>query len=230
VPQAATNILTRLKAEMAADKRKAALLVGLCVLAAVVIGRNVGFRSGPQASAAAEPPAPAVAAVAVAPAAAPAVVAPRLSEESDPQPDLSQVPQALDGNPFEIAWGHFQPIPGTPEADAINQPVVTPIQRCAAAFRQAFADRLAAEAARIRREAARRVRIEQARRARIEAIRRQARALKLRSTMTGAEPMAVIDGSLVRLEDTVAGFVVRRIEPKRVLVCKGSQALWIEMD
>jgi hypothetical protein len=59
---------------------------------------------------------------------------------------------------------------------------------------------------------------EQARARRAEALRREFNALTLQSVMNGAEPVAVIDGELVRPGGRIGSFKVVSIEPRAVLL------------
>jgi hypothetical protein len=54
--------------------------------------------------------------------------------------------------------------------------------------------------------------------ARIEEIEADLSALALQSTMTGSAPMAHISGRLVRVGDSISGFLVKRIEDRRVML------------
>jgi hypothetical protein len=57
----------------------------------------------------------------------------------------------------------------------------------------------------------------------------QASQLKLQATVPGTDATALINGELVKVGDTVAGFTVVRIEARRVLVQQDGVTLEIEM-
>jgi hypothetical protein len=63
----------------------------------------------------------------------------------------------------------------------------------------------------------------------VDQLAKELEELELQSTMTGTAPLAYISGQLVREGDAIRGFSVVRIEDRRVLVSKGGLALELAM-
>jgi hypothetical protein len=63
----------------------------------------------------------------------------------------------------------------------------------------------------------------------MENLQTQAGKLKLQTTVMGPNPIAVINGELVKEGDTIAGFKVVKIEPRRMTIEQESMVLEIEM-
>jgi hypothetical protein len=64
----------------------------------------------------------------------------------------------------------------------------------------------------------------------VENLRTQAADLRLQSTIMGAEPRAMVNGTLVGEGDTVAGFKVERIEQRKMIVEREGVRLEIAMN
>jgi hypothetical protein len=64
----------------------------------------------------------------------------------------------------------------------------------------------------------------------IENLRTQAAGLQLQSTVMGAEPRAMVNGTLVGEGDVVAGFRVEKIEPRCIIVEREGIRLQIAMN
>lgn len=62
------------------------------------------------------------------------------------------------------------------------------------------------------------------------AVRQRAGDLRLASTVLGERPRAVVNGELVEVGDTVAGFTVVRIEARRIVVRDGAVEATVDMD
>ncbi len=63
----------------------------------------------------------------------------------------------------------------------------------------------------------------------LENLQTQASQLKLQSTMMGSVPRAMVNGELVKEGDTVAGFTVVRIEPRKIVVQEDGAELEVAM-
>ncbi len=63
----------------------------------------------------------------------------------------------------------------------------------------------------------------------MENLQSQASLLKLQSTMMGPIPCAMVNGELVKEGDTINGFKVVKIEPRRMMVERENSVLEIEM-
>jgi hypothetical protein len=210
-----SNLIERFKTDLARDKRKTALLVGLTVLAGVVLFRTFSGKSSPKTSEAAvvvttdntgpetvEPAAPSVPDTSPPPAAA------------EPAVDLTGLSKELKSNPFQVDWRDFdlaRPLP-------VQAPQASPAAKQAVGLLTWLTRRSA--------EAAQRAALS---RARQESIRQEAAQLTLQSTLTGAAPMAYISGQLVRQGETLNGVRIRRIEAKRVLIAKEGLEIWLTM-
>jgi len=188
--------LGRLKAGMAADKRKTALLAGLLGLAAIL-----GLRSLSSGRA---------------PARAAGAVAPSARAHAAAQADPRGVPgtAALSGKAGDTRLDDYlETIDTTVARDLfrVDHAAFAEVEAAKSAQAQAAQQdqtESAVEAARLAREKLK------------EAVQRQAKALKLQSTMGGARSTAIINGSVVAVGEVIDGLVIRRIESGACVVGK----------
>jgi len=220
-----------LKEQMAADKKKTAILFGLGAVLLVVVGQL--FVSGAS-------PAPAEA--------DDVIVASASHKSAPPRTLIRPTPEQTDvSNPRMRTDGPRRPSPGWPASSSVGTLVtVDGMSRTVArdlfstsAWDQ-FPSVVPAEQGHTEGEPSAEsspgflvqlgMRLEErkeARRQAMLAVREEAQALELQSTMTGQVKAAYISGRLVHEGDTIAGFSVVRIEDRRVILEKSavSQAL-----
>lgn len=216
--------LERLRTQLGADKKKAAILGVLAVVLLMVVGR-LFLSSGPEQSTAAAPPL-AVTAIAVQPttppvsspgsagtAAGDGAFAPPSAVEKPNAPDFLTEHHAVSvtGMPRDLArdlfttkeWNKFMP---AVLAGAEARSGETGRRRHVGLWgrlRQSWS-----EYNREQQESS-------------EAFHRDLQQLQLHSTMTGADPLAHISGRLVRAGDDILGFSIVRIADREVLVARG---------
>jgi hypothetical protein len=223
-----TGFSSTLKEQMAADKKKTALLFGLGAVLLVVVGQL--FISG-------DSPAPAEADDTIVVSSPPKSEPQRTLIRPDPERTDVSNPRKRTGGPRRpssdrpasspggalvtvegmprtaardlfstSAWGQF-PSAEQPQGEA------EPSVESGPGFLAQWGMRLEER--------------KEARRQALLAVREEAQALDLQSTMTGQVAAAYISGRLVHEGDTIAGFSVVRIEDRRVILEKSgaSQAL-----
>lgn len=123
---------------------------------------------------------------------------------------LASPAAGLSRNLFQVSLDRFRPAPHT--SDMTGIPTEEGFWDRVAKSQTVQADQLK------RREAA------------IESAQRLAANLKLRSTVMGAEPKAIIDDKVVQVGMTVSSFRVMKIEPRKVIVERDGVRLEIRME
>lgn len=210
---------TQLRAQLAADPKKAAILGVLCVVLALVWVRvfmrpgRVGATELASASVSPDlmaPNAEAAPSPAVAVGGRAGLMAPATEVQTSlivPTVDISGVPRELPRDPFELdrEWLGTAVLTSQPTAQESSWSELWD------AFR---------ESARARRKIHAR---------RMHQIESDAAKLKLQSTLVGPAPTAVINGLIVQPGDTIDGFVIDAIEPRLVRVRKDGHTVSLSL-
>ncbi|HUN82443.1 MAG TPA: hypothetical protein VMV81_13145 [Phycisphaerae bacterium] len=208
------SMLTTLKSQLMADKKKSAILGGLlCVLVVVLIRALAAGGSAPELANAAPAPRPA--------AAPPSqTMRPVVERISTPPAAKSTAPAVVVQPPAKRRTVAAGKLPRDLKRDLFmtedwsKYPIETAEDLQGDALKGPdFWTNLSGAMRRYARQ----------RREDAEALSKELGELQLQSTLTGGTPLAYISGHLVKKGDCYAGFLVVRIEERRVLLEKNGQ-------
>jgi hypothetical protein len=220
------NLLTTFKAQVAADKKKSAILGILCCVLIVVVAKQ--FLGGNTSTV--ETPATAVAAPMV-----PAAPSPKITATPVDPTNLAPAPKASVST-TETPANKPPPIK-TVYVDEIARDLARDLFTLKSWT--TYAHTFATEAANHtkRRESpdfwSRFVKAadeyQESRREEAKTIAKDLAELRLQSTLTGSNPSAYISGRLVHETDQLLGFTVSRIDDRRVILTKSGYSYVLQM-
>lgn len=196
-PTAPSNFWTRVRADLARDRRKTALMAVLMVVAAVLGVRMLGQHSTPAPAAAAVPTEPPTGGLLAAKAGAARAdhVTPRKGNDPGQRENyLARMDRSINRDLFKTSPEYF-PSTGAAEEDAT-------VSAGRGSWLGDMIEQLAQQ------QQAQRDRLDQ-----MAAIRFQAQSLNLQSTILGSTPIALINGQPLQAGATINGFVIAEITP-----------------